>query len=181
LFLARSYESVGVNEICIAAKANKGGFYHHFPSKSDLAVAVLDRHATKLWSLMDQAERRRRGPVGRLRCSAEVVEGIQLELHDFFGRVVGCPLGNLAIELPTTDEPVGRHVGMILDHWERRIAGHCHDVAQAGKLRPGTEPDRLAHEIMASMQGAVVLAKVSQSGPGAIPKAMSWTIEAALV
>ncbi|HTO08336.1 MAG TPA: helix-turn-helix domain-containing protein, partial [Myxococcota bacterium] len=42
LFHARSYESVGVQELCDAAEVNKGSFYHFFPSKEDLAAAVID-------------------------------------------------------------------------------------------------------------------------------------------
>jgi TetR/AcrR family transcriptional repressor of nem operon len=33
LFLASSYQTVGVNEICAEAKVQKGSFYHFFPSK----------------------------------------------------------------------------------------------------------------------------------------------------
>ena len=42
LFHARSYESVGVQELCEAAAINKGSFYHFFASKDDLAAAVID-------------------------------------------------------------------------------------------------------------------------------------------
>ena len=38
----RSYNSVGVQEICEHAGVKKGSFYHFFPSKSDLTVAALD-------------------------------------------------------------------------------------------------------------------------------------------
>src|SRR5262245_1093285 len=42
LFHSRSYESVGVQELCEAAEINKGSFYHFFPSKEDLLAAVID-------------------------------------------------------------------------------------------------------------------------------------------
>jgi TetR/AcrR family transcriptional repressor of nem operon len=178
LFLGRSYESVGLIEICAAARTNKGGFYHHFSSKSDLAIAVVDHHTAALWRLMDSAERRRRGPVNKLRSSADVVGGIQQELHGFFGRVVGCPLGNLAVELATTDETAGRHVAWALEQWERRLALHCQEAAQVGRLRSGVDPDELAHQVMGTMQGAIILAKVGNRDPGLIPRAMRRAIQA---
>ncbi|MDT5019250.1 MAG: TetR/AcrR family transcriptional regulator, transcriptional repressor for nem operon, partial [Mycobacterium sp.] len=45
LFLERSYQAVGVDELCKAADVRKGSFYHYFPSKSELAKAVIDLHA----------------------------------------------------------------------------------------------------------------------------------------
>jgi len=41
LFYARSYEDVGVQEICQEAGVKKGSFYHFFPSKRDLTLAIL--------------------------------------------------------------------------------------------------------------------------------------------
>jgi TetR/AcrR family transcriptional repressor of nem operon len=46
LIYQRSYNEVGVQEICDHAKVQKGSFYHFFPSKSDLALAVLDKSQT---------------------------------------------------------------------------------------------------------------------------------------
>ena len=43
LIYARSYADVGVQEICNQAKVKKGSFYHFFPSKRDLTLAVLER------------------------------------------------------------------------------------------------------------------------------------------
>ena len=62
LFLARSYQSVGVNEICAEAQVQKGSFYHFFPSKSDLVIAVIDHHAAAMWELQDKHERAAHDP-----------------------------------------------------------------------------------------------------------------------
>ncbi|MEJ2694697.1 MAG: TetR/AcrR family transcriptional regulator, partial [Candidatus Thiodiazotropha sp.] len=42
LFHGRSYTDVGIKEICEIAQMQKGSFCHFFPSKQDLAVAVID-------------------------------------------------------------------------------------------------------------------------------------------
>ena len=42
LWHRRSYTDVGVGEICAEAGVQKGSFYHFFPSKQDLALAVID-------------------------------------------------------------------------------------------------------------------------------------------
>ena len=44
LFHQRSYEGVGVQELCDAAEIHKGSFYHFFKSKDELAAAVIDAY-----------------------------------------------------------------------------------------------------------------------------------------
>ena len=43
LFCAHGYDATSVAEICSAADASKGAFYHHFPSKQDLFLEILDQ------------------------------------------------------------------------------------------------------------------------------------------
>src|SRR4051794_39361157 len=108
LFVTRSYHAVGVDEICAEADVRKGSFYHHFASKSELAKAVVDLHA--------EAFRRRladggdASPADKLHAVADAIGAIQGDFEAQFGRVVGCPFGNLAAELATTDEGVRAHV-----------------------------------------------------------------------
>lgn len=180
LFLQRSYAAVGVNEICAAAEASKGSFYHFFPTKSDLAIAVIDWHADAMWELHDRHEGVARGAAGRLRAVADVVEEVQGRLHRSFGRMVGCPLGNLGIELATGDDPAGAHVASVLRQWEGRIARHCHDVAEAGLLRRGIDPDELATQIMATMQGMILISKVAGRRPEPVAEAMRRVIDGAV-
>jgi len=43
LFCRSGYDATGVAEICQAAGISKGAFYHHFPSKQDLFLAIVDQ------------------------------------------------------------------------------------------------------------------------------------------
>lgn len=177
LFLVRSYHSVGVNEICAEANVRKGSFYHFFESKSDLAIAVVDHHAAAMWRLLDERERAARGPVNKLRATAEVTRIVQEGLTKAFGRTVGCPLGNLAVELATPTDAAGKHAAGVLAEWEARLAGHCHDAAEVGLLEPEVDPDELAHQVIATMQGMLLLAKVSDSAVGVVSEAMNRAID----
>lgn len=43
LFSRNGYDATGVAEICLAAGISKGAFYHHFPSKQTLFLAILEQ------------------------------------------------------------------------------------------------------------------------------------------
>jgi TetR/AcrR family transcriptional repressor of nem operon len=166
LFLTRSYQSVGIVDLCTAADVRKGSFYHFFPSKADLAKAVVDLHAGELERRL--AEGDDGGPVARLLAVADAVTGIQTGFEKRFGRIVGCPFGNLAAELSTTDDELREHVAGVFARWEDQLARACRDAAAAGVLRDEVEPDRLAHLILAQIQGLILLAKVTGAPVGEI-------------
>ncbi len=42
LFAKNGYDATGVAEICTAAAVSKGAFYHHFPSKQAVFLALLE-------------------------------------------------------------------------------------------------------------------------------------------
>jgi TetR/AcrR family transcriptional repressor of nem operon len=182
LFLTRSYQGVGVDQLCAAADIRKGSFYHFFASKVELAKAVIDYHAAALWAGMDAAAAATGDtpPDRLLHEVAEVIGAIQTGLEDRFGHVVGCPFGNLAAELATADEDLRLHVAQVFAEWERRLAVLCHLAAAQGALRPGTDPGRLAHMLIAQFQGMVLMAKTTHSPAAEIAAALHQVIDAHL-
>jgi TetR/AcrR family transcriptional repressor of nem operon len=175
LFLERSYQAVGVDELCQAADVRKGSFYHYFSSKSELAKAVVDLHAVAF-------ERRLSGstaatPAQKLHAIPDAIGAIQSALEAQFGRAVGCPFGNFAAELSTTDDDLRRHIAAKLGAMERHLATACHEAAAAGALREGTNPDRLAHALLAQYQGIILLAKLNDAGVSALAPALHEFID----
>ncbi|WAL68468.1 TetR/AcrR family transcriptional regulator [Amycolatopsis cynarae] len=158
LFLTRSYQAAGITDLCAAAGVRKGSFYHFFPSKAELAKAVIDLHAAELDRRLAEAEKD--GPAAGLFAAAEAVAVIQTGFEQRFGRIVGCPFGNLAAELSTTDDALREHVAGVFSRWEAKLAHACRVAAEHGLLRDGIEPDRLAHMVLAQAQGLILLAKV---------------------
>ncbi|MEV4317306.1 TetR/AcrR family transcriptional regulator [Actinocrispum sp. NPDC049592] len=147
LFLTRSYHAVGIADLCAAADVRKGSFYHFFPSKADLAKAVIDLHAAEFDKQLTAAQDE------GLYAVAVAVTQVQGRFEERFGRIVGCPFGNLAAELSTTDDELRAHVADVFARWEQRLLAACrrYDV-----------PDETARMILAQIQGLILLAKVQQ-------------------
>ena len=47
LFAHKGYGAVSMNEVCTAAKVSKGSLYHHFPSKDELFLHVVEDDTQK--------------------------------------------------------------------------------------------------------------------------------------
>ncbi|GAB3481558.1 TetR/AcrR family transcriptional regulator [Amycolatopsis cihanbeyliensis] len=178
LFLARSYVSVGVGEVCAAAEVRKGSFYHFFPSKADLAIAVIDLHAAGLHDRLDRGAHA--DPAEALFAIPDTIGEIQLGFESRFGQVVGCPFGNLATELATCEDAVRAHLSTLFASWTGKLTATCRRAAEAGLLRADTDPDRLAHLLLACAQGTIMLAKVDRSPAAGIPEALRGLINAHL-
>jgi TetR/AcrR family transcriptional repressor of nem operon len=161
LLAHRPYSSVGVAEICATAGVPKGSFYYFFPSKQDLALAVIDEH----W------ERQRREWAGILAEPGPAIERI----HQLFkasaqvqraalgdlGVVAGCLFGNLALELSSTEATVRTRLQEIFDTQVEMIEGAlAGDDQYAGMSEESRH--RLAKSLVAQLEGLVLFAKLFQ-------------------
>jgi TetR/AcrR family transcriptional repressor of nem operon len=175
LWHERSYTDVGVSEICEHAGVRKGSFYHFFPGKSDLAVAVLDEQ----WRLFrekigDPILRDRKTPaLDRLDRMMDAIFRFATDWHGQTGQIWGCPVGNLAVELATRDEAVRVRVHRFFEDWAEVFRQLLDDAVAEGSIPP-LDTSAAARALLAYVQGAIVLAKtandselLAELGPGA--------------
>jgi len=77
LFSRSGYDAASVADICLAAGVSKGAFYHHFPSKQALFLAILEQWLTGL----DKA-------FGETRQQAASVPAALLQMADLAGQLL---------------------------------------------------------------------------------------------
>jgi AcrR family transcriptional regulator len=51
-FAQSGYDATGIAEICERAGVSKGAFYHHFPSKQDVFIELVNRRLARLENLV---------------------------------------------------------------------------------------------------------------------------------
>ncbi|MDA8382585.1 MAG: TetR/AcrR family transcriptional regulator [Acidiferrobacterales bacterium] len=159
LIYARSYTDVGVAEICERAGVFKGSFYHFFPSKRDLTLAVLDFILAETKErLLDRAFDPGIPPLDRLDRLAELAYGIQKEWAAPGGRVLGCPVGNLATELATQDEAIRAATARAFARLQRLLRQTLEEAVDSGAL-PAVDLDATAQAMVAYFEGVLMLAK----------------------
>lgn len=160
----RGYEAVGVAELCRRADVRKGSFYHFFSSKQDLALEMLDR--AWAWARVELF-----GPtLGDLDLDAIAAfeaygQRLVANLRAIEGRtgsVVGCRFGNFATELATVDPAIRDRTGTILDEMAELMAAAIARGVAAGQLAPDVDAATAGRELLAHMEGLMVLAKARQ-------------------
>jgi TetR/AcrR family transcriptional repressor of nem operon len=169
LIYARSYADVGVAEICETAGVQKGSFYHFFPSKRDLTLAVLDaQYLNFKEQLIDRAFVTDIPPLARLERFAALIYEFQKQVMLATGRVLGCPVGNLANEMASHDEPIRERIDQIFRKAQAQVRLVLKEADQAGEL-PGVNLDATAQAMFAYFEGVMMLAK-TQNDPEVLRK-----------
>jgi TetR/AcrR family transcriptional repressor of nem operon len=161
LFHARSYESVGVQELCDAAEVNKGSFYHFFPSKEDLAAAVIDAQWESTRTLVFEPSLAYDvPPLARIERLFKALSRTQRGAKRDTGRTPGCPLANLAGELSTHEPKLRRKLARVYAEMQSRLADTLRAAVMAHELPAATDVDAKAEALLALSEGAMLLSCV---------------------
>jgi TetR/AcrR family transcriptional repressor of nem operon len=159
LIYARSYNEVGVQAICDRAEVKKGSFYHFFPSKRDLALAVLDQSQTVMYeTIINKAFVADIPPLARIERFFTLVYDFHKQVKQDTGFVFGCPFGNLGCEMSTRDEDIRNRVDDIIQAAEKPFEKALAEAVADGDL-PAIDTAATARAIFAYIEGIMIYAK----------------------
>jgi TetR/AcrR family transcriptional repressor of nem operon len=166
LFYARSYESVGVQELCEAAEVNKGSFYHFFPSKEDLAAAVIDAQwAATRAEVLEPGLADDVPPLARIGRVFAMMCRVQRGARRAGGVTPGCPFANLSGEVSNHAPKLRKRLVRVYAEMQEAFAGTLRAAVAAKEIPKGTDVGRKAEALVALAQGAMLLSAV-RDDPG---------------
>ena len=154
LFGERGYQSTSVADVQREADCHSGSFYHFFPTKQDLLLAVLQRYRTGIvpmliepaWADVDDPIERIFALLARYRMLLEMS-------HCTYG----CPIGSLALELHEPDPEVRQLLAENFTGWIDQVE-NC--LVNARKdLGREFDARRTASFVLTVMEGAVMQAR----------------------
>jgi AcrR family transcriptional regulator len=158
LFFQQGYSATGIAQVLKHSACNSGSLYYFFPTKEDLLVAVLEQYKELLHpAVIDPALARASDPVDQL---FAVLDGYRklLESTEFN---LGCPIGNLALEVSNSHPQVRRLVVENFEAWRGCIQLLIEQAAD--RMPEDADPVALSHHVLATMEGAVMLARAYRS------------------
>lgn len=162
LIYSRSYTDVGVAEICERANVKKGSFYHFFASKQELSLAVIDDMRVLMEDrILIPAFARDLPPLQRLQRFIENLYAFQCDTAGAVGRLLGCPFGNLALEMATSDDSIRRKLVGVFASIQARFEHVLNEAQAAGEIGREVDVAATAQAMFAYFEGVLMLAKTA--------------------
>ncbi len=160
LMQIKGYHATSLDDVLTESGSGKGAFYHYFRSKEDLGHAILDEIVGSFIAqtlepcFSDPCGR----PLAQIRCFLERVVEIQRACNC----VGGCPLGNLASELSDVHEGFRARLADVFSAWCARLTEALRAAQRRGDVGVECRPKAVAHFLVASLEGAILMTKVSK-------------------
>jgi TetR/AcrR family transcriptional repressor of nem operon len=152
LLLRHGYNSLGIAAVLEATQVPKGSFYHHFTSKEDFGLQVIDLYLTHVHAGLDQwLGDESLPPLQRVRRFFEATaESYKAEGY------LGCLLGGLGQELSGVSEAFRRKVERCFSEIAQRLAGCLREAIERGELPKETNPEKMAELLVNCWEGAAL-------------------------
>lgn len=159
LLYSRSYGNVGVKEICDMAGVQKGSFYHFFPSKQELTLAVLDEFfIISKQEIFSRSFRPEWSGMQQLKALLENIYVFQKSTKEQIGKTLGCPYGNMSSEMSTQDEIIRQRLNGLLQQMEMSLKTALDQALHEGEIAP-CNTAATAAAMFAFIEGLMLLAK----------------------
>ena len=155
----RGFGGASVRDIVQAAGVPQGSFTNHFTSKEAFGLEVIDLYFANASETMRRTLRNDDlPPLQRLR--AYIDDGKDGDGQDMRN---GCLFGNFTAEANDCGDPIRLRVVEAFAEVQASIAYCLRAAVKAGEIAPSTDCDEVAAFILASAQGARLLAKAQRS------------------
>ncbi|HET6629565.1 MAG TPA: TetR family transcriptional regulator C-terminal domain-containing protein [Woeseiaceae bacterium] len=156
LLLEQGYNHLGIEALLKRAGVPKGSFYHHFRSKEDFALQVIDTYMIGVHGGLDACL----GDEG-LPPLARVRRFLELSKEKYRGDgYLGCLLGGLGQELSGVNERFRRKVEECFAEMGKRFAA-CFEIAKArGDLPADADAKELADLLINCWEGAALRSRL---------------------
>lgn len=149
---SHGFAGASLANILKRADTKKGSMYHHFPSKKDMVIAMIeekiDKRIEKKWQSLAQTEK-------------NIIDLLISILQDTnsWDLTNGCPLGNLLQESLNQDEDFAKTLTNILDKWKQLFIDVLSKAKKEEEIKEEIEVHKVATFLIASIEGALLLAK----------------------
>lgn len=149
LFLQNGYDTTGVARICEEAQISKGAFYHHFPSKHDLFLAILDDWIEKLENRFLIIQTSTQSVPNQLKLMAETMK-------DIFSESVNIPIFLEFWMQSMRDESVSARTIAPYFHFVKYFEEVTRKGVEEGSFSSKVNPAQTARVLMAYAMGTIV-------------------------
>ena len=158
--LERGFAGTSVDAVLAEASVTKGGFFHHFPTKQALGLALVERYAAIDLQVLDDfmaaAEASAADPAEQLIAFVTRFEEGAVQLAAV---QPGCLFGSFVYErelaAPGTEEIIVHSI----QTWRERVLAKLEEASEAHPTAVDVDLPSLADQIFTTFQGGFILSR----------------------
>jgi AcrR family transcriptional regulator len=156
------FQAASIAKILQDTGLTKGALYHHFPTKQELGLAVVDEViGARLDEWIFRPLRESQRPIATL---LEVID--RKACVDGEAVALGCPLNNLMQEMSPLDATFKERLSRIAIAWGNAVEDALRRGQASGEIRADVDCRAAALFIVSAWEGCVGVAKSLQSTAG---------------
>ncbi|MGX7688078.1 TetR/AcrR family transcriptional regulator [Flectobacillus sp. BAB-3569] len=157
LFNTKGIAATSLQDMTEATGLTKGSIYGNFKNKDEVALEVFRYNFKKVTNLVAEEMARESTFRGKILCYPR----IYTLFNDPRFPVGGCVILNTAIEVDDTLPFMCEEVSKAINSWKNTLIFLINEGIKAGEFRSENKAEDLALQIIAIIEGAVMLTKVS--------------------
>jgi TetR/AcrR family transcriptional repressor of nem operon len=162
LVLDQGFSATTVDAVLTRAGASKGAFFHHFPTKTALGTALVERYAAadlaQLERGMAAAEATSDDPAEQL---IAFVRGFEDEAVAIASAQSGCLFVSFIYESVEDSDEIRAIIVKTIEAWRQRILEKLTAVAAARDLPADVDLPSMADAVYSAFEGGFVLARAT--------------------
>lgn len=157
-FLDKGYCATTVDDICRAAGTTKGAFFHHFDNKLSVAVEALERHAARRFdAFLGWPAARATSAKDRVLAYLDGMTSMACAVER-----PACLVATMTLELSDVEPSVQAQCRSAFDRWTGDLTRLLDEACAEATAAPAPAPEVLAHHVMSSFQGALLIARAKR-------------------
>ena len=161
LALRQGHVATSVDEVISHAGITKGTFFYHFPTKKDLAVALIESFSSNEIRILDEnmakANKLSKDPLQQLLIFISLIQELHVGLKE--GQI-GCLFASYSYENQLVDENLMGIAADTLNRWKDRLSLKIKEIMTIYPPTFSINPDELADMFLTTLEGAYVLSRV---------------------
>jgi TetR/AcrR family transcriptional regulator, transcriptional repressor for nem operon len=162
LIFTHGFHATSVDAVLAVAGASKGAFFHHFASKADLGLALVDRYACADLELLEEymvaAEGASDHPAVQL---VDFIRRFEESAYELVGDEPGCLYALFVYERVPDAAGLSQIVVDAIRSWRERIVAKLQAIDPRPPNLEGVDLAALADHVFATFEGAYVLARAT--------------------
>ncbi|WP_443947533.1 TetR/AcrR family transcriptional regulator [Pedobacter sp. AW1-32] len=159
IFNKKGYAGTSMNDLTAATGLTKGSIYGNFANKDEVALAAFDYNHQQMVMRISAAMAKQKSITDKLMVYMNMYTDY-LQDSKLSG---GCPVLNTAVDADDTHPTLREKAIYAVNSWKQAISRLVIEGQHNGEIRNALLPEQVALTIIAMIEGAVMIARLTNS------------------